>query len=89
MRYFNIDPVKLINRLSLNLPLSVFEHLEVMGKEGDSRRAVRVTPEWYRNHRMDAKATINRIREAARQEGLEANYNPRGTWLIIGPKLGR
>lgn len=86
---FNVDPEKLINRLGLNLPLETFQHLEVVGKEGDSRRGVRCTPEWYREHRLDAKTTINKIRDAARAEGLEANYNPKGTWLVIGPKLGK
>lgn len=86
---FNVNPEKLINRLGLNLPLSVFENLEVVGKEGDSRRAVRCNKQYYMEHRLAAKTVINQIRDAARKEGLEASYNPKGTWLIIGPKLGK
>jgi len=79
----SIDPVKLLDLLQMNLPLAVFENLIVEREEGRSVVEVSVKPDFYREHRLAAKTTINQIRDRARHEGLKADYEPRGRWLEV------
>lgn len=85
MTIIQIDPTKLLNRLGLTMDEEVFKNLEVVRKEGFAPVAVRVKPDFYHKNRMVSKQTINKIRARARELDLQANYTPKGTWLIIKP----
>ena len=85
MSFRQIDPEKLINRLGMNVPLEVYENLIVLRKENTREIGVRVAHNFFVSHRADAKKVINDIRSKARELGLNARYNPKGTWLVISP----
>lgn len=80
-----IDPTKLLNRLGLTMDEDVFNNLEVVRKPDTTPVAVRVKPDYYHRNRTSSKQTINKIRSKARELGLQANYTPKGTWLMIKP----